>query len=304
MKTNENWWELLYVRGNSCKTCHEFREVPTMKPGRDLLNHSGFRKGIRKNICKFAGKPHTMSRIHFRIRQLCTLGVLAAALLVAGSCSRRVHPGHARPDIDGRRDEPGAIVETETETERERRRARDKSPLRGEGVITDIEPSPEPNYPAPSFHNIENTAEERRLTAFLDGGFGIRPDSNGATPQDIINTAYQYLGVRHCMGGRSKRCIDCSGLLAAVFGEHGIHLPHSSEEQARYGRILSAEESLREGDLVFFVRSYRTQRFITHSGIYVGNNRFIHTSSSSGVVVTPLDNSFWKQRFVFATRIF
>lgn len=157
---------------------------------------------------------------------------------------------------------------------------------------------------APSFHNIENSAEKRQLTGFLERGFGRRLDNNGAGPLDIISTAYEYLGVRHCMGGRTKRCIDCSGLLVAVFSEHGIQLPHSSEEQARYGRILSAEEKLREGDLVFFVRSYRTSRFITHSGIYVGNNRFIHTSSSRGVVVTPLDNSYWRNRFVFATRIF
>jgi murein DD-endopeptidase / murein LD-carboxypeptidase len=236
-----------------------------------------------------------MARIHFRIRFWCTLGLLISIILLSGSCSKRVRPDRtARPEIDRRGDQPRVIVERE----------RERSTRPGEERITEEELSPERVYPAPTFHNIENNTEERRLTAFLDGGFGKSLDSNGTNPHDIIKTAYEYLGVRHCMGGRSKRCIDCSGLLAAVFGEHGIHLPHNSEEQARFGRILSAEEPLMEGDLVFFIRSYRTQRFITHSGIYVGNNRFIHTSSSSGVVVTPLDNSFWKHRFVFATRIF
>lgn len=221
--------------------------------------------------------------------------LLVTALLLFGiACSRRVHPERPRSGIDRKWEDRRVEVERE-------RRGRDED---GSARTGEEETYPEVNYGVPHFNNIENSAEERRLTGFLAEGFGKRLDSNGAGPRDIITTAYEYLGTRHCMGGRTKRCIDCSGLLVAVFGEHGISLPHSSEEQARFGRILSAEERLREGDLVFFVRSYRTSRFITHSGIYVGNNRFIHTSSSSGVVITPMDNSFWNQRFVFATRIF
>lgn len=235
-----------------------------------------------------------MMQTRFQIRWRHVLLFLAAYLLLVVACSRRVHPERSSPDIDRSRDGRGIVID------RERQRSRENDPGRtGEGDLR-----PETNYAAPHFHNIESRAEERRLTSFLEGGFGKRLDSNGASPRDIITTAYEYLGVRHCMGGRTKRCIDCSGLLMAVFGEHGISLPHSSEEQARHGRILAAGERLMEGDLVFFVRSYRTNRFITHSGIYVGNNSFIHASSSSGVVVTRMDNSFWNQRFVFATRIF
>ena len=230
---------------------------------------------------------HICFKIRFR-----HIFLFAACLLVAGACTRRAHPGRSGPDIDRRWDDRGVVIE---------RPGSDETIPAKSG---EEEAYPGAIYAAPNFHNIENSAEERRLTGFLDGGFGKRLDNNGALPRDIISTAYQYLGVRHCMGGRTKKCIDCSGLLVAVFGEHGISLPHSSEEQARYGRILSADDRLREGDLVFFIRSYRTPRFITHSGIYVGNNRFIHTSSSNGVVITPMDNSFWNQRFVFATRIF
>ncbi|GAO31314.1 cell wall lytic activity [Geofilum rubicundum JCM 15548] len=61
---------------------------------------------------------------------------------------------------------------------------------------------------------------------------------------------------------------------------------------------------MQRGDLVFFIRSYKTSKYITHSGIYLGNNEFIHASSSQGVTTTSLSNSWWSERFIFGTRIF
>jgi len=159
-------------------------------------------------------------------------------------------------------------------------------------------------YPEASFSNIENKSEKKELQAFMDGGTEKAIDTHGVTPDDIVITARKYLGVPHCMGGTSMKCIDCSGLLVAVFARHGIKLPHSSEEQARYGRIITDMGKLQKGDLVFFIRSYRTNRFITHSGIYVGENKFIHTSTSLGVTITSLDDPWWKEKYLFGTRIF
>ncbi len=98
--------------------------------------------------------------------------------------------------------------------------------------------------------------------------------------------------------------MDCSGLLVTVFATHGIKLPHNSEEQARYGKIITGMENLKKGDMVFFIRSYRTNQFITHSGIYIGDGKFIHTSSSNGVTVTSLNDPWWSERYLFATRVF
>ena len=98
--------------------------------------------------------------------------------------------------------------------------------------------------------------------------------------------------------------MDCSGLLVTVFAIHGIRLPHNSEEQARYGEIIAGMNKLIKGDLVFFVRSYETHYFITHSGIYLGNNEFIHTSSKNGVTITSLNDPWWKEKFIFGTRVF
>jgi cell wall-associated NlpC family hydrolase len=142
------------------------------------------------------------------------------------------------------------------------------------------------------------------MNDFITGGIEKVIDTSDATPDKIIKTARQYLGVPHCMGGTTMKCMDCSGLLVAVFAGQGIQLPHNSEEQARYGKIITGMENLKKGDLVFFIRSYRTSHFITHSGIYLGNNEFIHTSSGDGVTVTSLDDPWWNERYLYGTRVF
>jgi len=158
-------------------------------------------------------------------------------------------------------------------------------------------------HPEESYSGIRSTAESKRLKDFIDTGVEKEINVRNATPDQIINTAKKYLGVPHCMGGKSTRCMDCSGLLVLVFSGYNIELPHNSEEQARYGKIIISMDDLRKGDLVFFIDSYKTNRFITHSGIYTGNNEFIHTSSSKGVTITSLYDSWWHEKFIFGTRI-
>jgi murein DD-endopeptidase / murein LD-carboxypeptidase len=148
--------------------------------------------------------------------------------------------------------------------------------------------------------NLRNEIPE----LFWNRGTEKRLDTGDISAISIIDTALDYLGVPHCMGGKTRRCMDCSGLLLSVFAAHGIDLPHNSEEQARFGKIIYSPDQLKKGDLVFFTRSYRTNRFITHSGIYAGNNEFIHTSSARGVTVTSIHDPWWSEKFVFGTRIF
>lgn len=159
-------------------------------------------------------------------------------------------------------------------------------------------------YPEASYQNIASQSEKKALTNFLDLGTEKTINSHKTNVNEIISTARLYIGVPHCMGGKTSKCMDCSGLLVTVFGKHGIQLPHSSEEQARYGQIVPGMNDLVKGDLVFYIRTYKTNRFITHSGIYIGNDQFIHTSSSRGVTITSINDPWWKSRFIFATRIF
>ena len=138
----------------------------------------------------------------------------------------------------------------------------------------------------------------------MEAGIEKGINTQNTSADEIIKTAQKYLGVPHCMGGTTMKCMDCSGLLLTVFAKNGIHLPHNSEEQARYGKIINRSDKLIKGDLVFFIESYKTHHFITHSGIYVGNNNFIHASSKSGVTITSLNDPWWKEKFIFGTRVF
>jgi lipoprotein Spr len=159
-------------------------------------------------------------------------------------------------------------------------------------------------YPEQSFLNIESQTEKKKLKDFMVAGTEKMINTRNTSANEIIKTAQKYLGVPHCMGGTTMKCMDCSGLLMTVFANYGIHLPHNSEEQARYGKIINGTDELIKGDLVFFIRSYKTNSLITHSGIYVGNNKFIHTSSSNGVTITSLHDPWWEKKFIFGTRVF
>ena len=159
-------------------------------------------------------------------------------------------------------------------------------------------------YPEPLYQKIESHAGNKKLKDFMTAGTEKVLNTQNTSANEIIKTAQKYLGVPHCMGGTTMKCLDCSGLLVVVFDKNGIKLPHNSEEQARYGRIISAMDELIKGDMVFFIRSYKTHSLITHSGIYLGNNNFIHTSSKNGVIITSLNDPWWRKKFIFGTRVF
>ncbi len=162
---------------------------------------------------------------------------------------------------------------------------------------------PERQLEKNSCKNTPQPTDSKELKAFLSQGSEKYLDTGNLTANELISTARKYLGVPHCMGGSSKKCTDCSGLVMAVFAEHRITFPHSSEEQARFGKIIRDKAQLKKGDLVYFIKSYQTSKYITHTGIYLGNNEFIHTSSRKGVTITSLDNEWWREKFIFGTRV-
>ena len=109
----------------------------------------------------------------------------------------------------------------------------------------------------------------------------------------------QWKGAPYRMGGLSKRGVDCSGFVQLTFRDR-LHkkLPRTTKAQARYGKKIS-KGSLKPGDLVFFKTSPR----VRHVGIYMGRNRFLHASTSSGVMISKLDNVYWKKKYWQARRV-
>jgi cell wall-associated NlpC family hydrolase len=110
------------------------------------------------------------------------------------------------------------------------------------------------------------------------------------------------LGIHYRMGGNTpENGLDCSGLVRYVFMEAwGKTLPRTSEEMSRVGQNIDSDE-LQAGDLVF----YNTlKRGFSHVGIYLGDNKFIHSPSSGGRVrIESMDLDYWKTRFSGARRI-
>ncbi len=118
--------------------------------------------------------------------------------------------------------------------------------------------------------------------------------------KSLLESVDEWYGVRYRRAGNTKSGIDCSGFTVAVYtAVYGMMLPRVSREQYRISRKISTTE-LKEGDLVFF---NTTGRGVSHVGIYLGNNRFIHASVSRGVMVNSLFEDYYLKRFVGAGRI-
>jgi lipoprotein Spr len=161
-----------------------------------------------------------------------------------------------------------------------------------------------------------DSALRAKLINFEKGGVEKQLDLSSLISDSLINSARKYLGMPHCMGGNGKTskrkngkvCIDCSGLLNASFNDIGIKLNiHSAQELARFGKIITNTSQIQKGDLLFFIRSYKSSNpniVVTHAGIYVGDRKMIHTSASNGVEIVRTDGEYWDSRFIFATRIF
>ncbi len=116
----------------------------------------------------------------------------------------------------------------------------------------------------------------------------------------LENEMDKYLGVRYRYGGTGIAGMDCSGFVSRVFYDAlNISLPRSSAAQAKVGVAVSRAK-LEFGDLVFF--KIRRNR-ISHVGIYVGDNNFVHASTKLGVIVSSLDEPYYKRRYVTARRI-
>ncbi len=152
--------------------------------------------------------------------------------------------------------------------------------------------------------NTRSSGLSSEMQSFIKGGVELKLDTGRKKPKQIIRTAEKYLGTPHCMGGTTKKCLDCSGLTYLSFTANKINIPRRSQDQARYGKIVLNKNELKKGDLVFFTKSYNSPDYITHVGIYLGNSRFIHASTSKGVIITEIQNPWWSERFVFGTRVF
>lgn len=109
-----------------------------------------------------------------------------------------------------------------------------------------------------------------------------------------------WWGTKYCMGGTTESCIDCSALTQTILADvYGVSVPRTAQAQYDNCQMVLGDDSLQPGDLVFF---HTTRRGISHVGLYLANNKFVHASTSQGVMISDLGDAYWKERYRGAGR--
>lgn len=150
-------------------------------------------------------------------------------------------------------------------------------------------------------HPTEEQKKSSTKKTIEDKSVAKNSSKNTIKASSLKKTADSYLGIRYKYGGTTRKGIDCSGLIWRVFKDvgHKDFERISSSELYKRGKSVS-RKNLKQGDLCFFGPGRR----VNHVGIYMGNNKFIHASSSKGVTYSSLDNVYWKPRLIGFRRIF
>lgn len=121
----------------------------------------------------------------------------------------------------------------------------------------------------------------------------------------VISSAMAFSGVRYKYGGTTKRGMDCSGLIYVALQENDIIFPRVSYKMANEGKRVRVND-VQKGDLLFF-KTRKNSKRINHVGLVVAiaddEIKFIHSSSSRGVIVSSLREGYWNAAFIKATRI-
>ncbi len=123
------------------------------------------------------------------------------------------------------------------------------------------------------------------------------PVSSSPVSHKLHQHFKEWKGVRYREGGMSKRGIDCSGFVHLAYKKLNKPIARSTELLSQSGRSIPASQ-LRTGDLVFFKTGWKKR----HVGIYMGNGKFMHASSSRGVMMSKLNNPYWEDAYWMSRR--
>lgn len=189
---------------------------------------------------------------------------------------------------------PGSVVTSKHKTNKNTNTITKKSAEEKSSTQTVSYTKPNENL---STSNIENAD-------YLQLKYAVMLD---ATVEKLNNlTLYQVIdkwwGTKYCLGGTTENCIDCSAFTQTIAKDvYEAQLPRTSQEQYNATYPISTED-LQEGDLVFFHTGRRGKR-VSHVGFYLMNNKFVHASTSNGVMISDLTESYWKNRYKGAGRL-
>ena len=119
--------------------------------------------------------------------------------------------------------------------------------------------------------------------------------------QKAVDMAMKHLGKPYRYGAAGPNAFDCSGFTSYIYKQLNIKLNRSAKDQSRNG-VKVERKDLLPGDLLFF---HTTRPGISHAGMYIGDGKFIHASSSrtGKVIISPLNSGYYNSRFVIAKRV-
>jgi cell wall-associated NlpC family hydrolase len=161
--------------------------------------------------------------------------------------------------------------------------------------------APDAPAAAPATDPVMALLAERKLLKPLEGSNVLQTVRDRAS--EAVITAMNFLGVPYRRGGNTEATgFDCSGFTRHIFENSlGLVLPRRADEQASLSSLLPIQrEDLKPGDLVFFNTMKRT---FSHVGIYVGDDKFIHSPRAGGAVrIEDMRESYWARRFTGARR--
>ena len=138
----------------------------------------------------------------------------------------------------------------------------------------------------------------------MDAGYGGNYLNPTMLVSNLEENAKSLLGIKYVWGGTGPYNYDCSGFTQKIYRDAGINIPRVSRDQARVGNFISYED-LQRGDMVFFDTKTQRTGIVSHVGIYLGDDNFIHASSAAQkiVIYNFNDKSFYKERFLWGRRV-
>jgi cell wall-associated NlpC family hydrolase len=156
-------------------------------------------------------------------------------------------------------------------------------------VINEFDEEPVEDYPVDKDAFVKNYKHLDKINIAL------------TTREKILFEVIRYLDTPYQFGGNGLSGIDCSAFTQNVFGKSiDFNLPRTARDQYKMGNRVS-KSSLKFGDLIFF--DTRREAYPGHVGIYIGEDKFAHASSSLGVTISSLQSSYYKTRFIGGKRI-
>ncbi|MFC7345186.1 C40 family peptidase [Chryseobacterium zhengzhouense] len=145
---------------------------------------------------------------------------------------------------------------------------------------------------------ISKSENLRKLDSNFDGKIA-------GSVKSLLKDAEKYLGAPYKFGGNTSSGFDCSGFAAKVFQENNYTLPRRSSDQAESGKPVDIK-TVKPGDLLFFATSGGSR--VSHVGIVHtiendGEVKFIHASTSKGVIISSLNEKYWNKAYLHAQRV-